>query len=230
MKSGKTIIIAIDGPAGSGKSSVARRVAEELGFAYLDSGAIYRAVSLYLSQKCISSDDVTKIEVELEKLTIQIDDQQHIFVNGADVTGEIRSPKVDEVVSFYSSLPVVRHRLLSIQRELGDRQSLIAEGRDMGTVVFPNADLKIFLKANARTRAVRRWKELAERGVEISFDDVYYQIIQRDELDSKRKLSPLLPAEDAIILDTSDLTLEEVVESVKNLIKECVLKVKERDC
>jgi cytidylate kinase len=187
-------------------------------------------VSLYLSQKCISSDDVTKIEVELEKLTIQIDDQQRIFVNGADVTGEIRSPKVDEVVSFYSSLPVVRHRLLSLQRKLGDRQNLIAEGRDMGTVVFPNADLKIFLKANARTRAARRWKELAERGVEISYDDVYYQIIQRDELDSKRKLSPLLPAEDAIILDTSDLTLEEVVEAVKNLIKECVLKVKERDC
>jgi len=230
MKSGKTIIITIDGPAGSGKSSVARRVAEELGFAYLGSGAIYRAVSLYLSRKCISSDDVAKIEVELEKLTIQIDDQQRIFVNGVDVTGEIRSPKVDEVVSFYSSLPVVRRRLLSIQRELGDRQNLIAEGRDMGTVVFPNADLKIFLKANARTRAARRWKELAERGVEISYDDVYYQIIQRDELDSKRKLSPLLPAEDAIILDTSDLTLEEVVEAVKNLIKECVLKVKERDC
>ncbi|MGB3995041.1 MAG: (d)CMP kinase, partial [Acetomicrobium sp.] len=141
----------------------------------------------------------------------------------------IRSPQVDEMVSLYSALPVVRKYLLTLQRELQDGQDLIAEGRDMGTVVFPDADLKIFLKADAKTRAIRRWKELMEREVDISFDDVYYQIIQRDEKDSNRELSPLIPAEDAIILDTSDLTLDEVVERVIKLVKDHIEQVKRCD-
>jgi len=220
------VIITIDGPAGSGKSSVAKMVAQRLGFAYLDSGAIYRAVALYLLQKGIPPDDEAQIEESLKGMNIHIKDLQRIYVNGNDVTMAIRSPQVDEVVSSYAALPVVRRRLFSLQRDLRDDRDLIAEGRDMGTVVFPDADLKIFLKADARTRAIRRWKELMERGVDISFDDVYYQIVQRDEKDANRKLSPLMPAKDAIILDTSELTLEEVVDKVTELIKDRVLQVK----
>jgi cytidylate kinase len=224
----KRKIITIDGPAGSGKSSVAKRVAQELGFVHLDSGAIYRAVTLFLLQRGVSPSDVPKIEECLKDLDLEVKDQQ-IYVNGENVTEAIRSPQVDEMVSLYSALPVIRSSLLALQRELQDCQDLIAEGRDMGTVVFPDADLKIFLKADAKTRAIRRWKELMEREVDISFDDVYYQIIQRDEKDSNRELSPLIPAEDAIILDTSDLTLEEVVERVIKLVKDHVEQVKRCD-
>jgi len=223
------IIITIDGPAGSGKSSVAKMVAQRLGFAYLDSGAIYRAVALYLLQKGISPDDDTRIEESLKDMDIQIKDLQRIYVNGNDVTMAIRSPQVDKVVSSYAALPMVRKHLLSLQRDLQDDRDIIAEGRDMGTVVFPDANLKIFLKADARTRAIRRWKALMERGVDISFDDVYYQIVQRDEKDANRKLSPLMPAEDAIILDTSEMTLEEVVEKVIKLVNDKVLQVKRCD-
>jgi len=224
----KRKIITIDGPAGSGKSSVAKRVAQELGFVHLDSGAIYRAVTLFLLQRGVSPSDVPKIEECLKDLDLEVKDQQ-IYVNGENVTEAIRSPQVDEMVSLYSALPVIRSSLLALQRELQDCQDLIAEGRDMGTVVFPDADLKIFLKADAKTRAIRRWKELMEREVDISFDDVYYQIIQRDEKDSNRELSPLIPAEDAIILDTSDLTLDEVVERVIKLVKDHVEQVKRCD-
>ena len=224
----KCKIITIDGPAGSGKSSVAKRVAQELGFVHLDSGAIYRAVTLFLLQRSVSPSDVSKIEECLKKLDLKVKDQQ-IYVNGENVTEAIRSPQVDEMVSLYSALPVVRKYLLTLQRELQDGQDLIAEGRDMGTVIFPDADLKIFLKADAKTRAIRRWKELMERGVDIAFDDVYYQIIQRDEKDSNRELSPLIPAEDAIILDTSDLTLDEVVERVIKLVKDHIEQVKRCD-
>ncbi|MGB4147097.1 MAG: (d)CMP kinase [Acetomicrobium sp.] len=224
----KRKIITIDGPAGSGKSSVAKRVAQELGFVHLDSGAIYRAVTLFLLQRGVSPSDVPKIEECLKDLDLEVKDQQ-IYVNGENVTEAIRSPQVDEMVSLYSALPVIRSSLLALQRELQDCQDLIAEGRDMGTVVFPDADLKIFLKADAKTRAIRRWKELMERGVDISFDDVYYQIIQRDEKDSNRELSPLIPAEDAIILDTSDLTLDEVVERVIKLVKDHIEQVKRCD-
>ncbi len=224
----KRKIITIDGPAGSGKSSVAKRVAQELGFVHLDSGAIYRAVTLFLLQRSVSPSDVSKIEECLKELDLKVKDQQ-IYINGENVTEAIRSPQVDEMVSLYSALPVVRKYLLTLQRELQDGQDLIAEGRDMGTVIFPDADLKIFLKADAKTRAIRRWKELMERGVDISFDDVYYQIIQRDEKDSNRELSPLIPAEDAIILDTSDLTLDEVVERVIKLVKDHVEQVKRCD-
>ena len=224
----KRKIITIDGPAGSGKSSVAKRVAQELGFVHLDSGAIYRAVTLFLLQRGVSPSDVPKIEECLKKLDLKVKDQQ-IYINGENVTEAIRSPQVDEMVSLYSALPVVRKYLLTLQRELQDGQDLIAEGRDMGTVIFPDADLKIFLKADAKTRAIRRWKELMERGVDIAFDDVYYQIIQRDEKDSNRELSPLIPAEDAIILDTSDLTLDEVVERVIKLVKDHIEQVKRCD-
>lgn len=224
----KRKIITIDGPAGSGKSSVAKRVAQELGFVHLDSGAIYRAVTLFLLQKSVSPSDVSKIEECLKELDLKVKDQQ-IYINGENVTEAIRSPQVDEMVSLYSALPVVRKYLLTLQRELQDGEDLIAEGRDMGTVIFPDADLKIFLKADAKTRAIRRWKELMERGVDIAFDDVYYQIIQRDEKDSNRELSPLIPAEDAIILDTSDLTLDEVVERVIKLVKDHVEQVKRCD-
>jgi len=224
----KRKIITIDGPAGSGKSSVAKRVAQELGFVHLDSGAIYRAVTLFLLQRGVSPSDVPKIEECLKDLDLEVKDQQ-IYVNGENVTEAIRSPQVDEMVSLYSALPVIRSSLLALQRELQDCQDLIAEGRDMGTVVFPDADLKIFLKADAKTRAIRRWKELMEREVDISFDDVYYQIIQRDEKDSNRELSPLIPAEDAIILDTSDLTLDEVVERVIKLVKDHIEQVKRCD-
>lgn len=224
----KRKIITIDGPAGSGKSSVAKRVAQELGFVHLDSGAIYRAVTLFLLQRSVSPSDVSKIEECLKELDLKVKDQQ-IYINGENVTEAIRSPQVDEMVSLYSALPVVRKYLLTLQRELQDGEDLIAEGRDMGTVIFPDADLKIFLKADAKTRAIRRWKELMERGVDIAFDDVYYQIIQRDEKDSNRELSPLIPAEDAIILDTSDLTLDEVVERVIKLVKDHVEQVKRCD-
>lgn len=224
----KRKIITIDGPAGSGKSSVAKRVAQELGFVHLDSGAIYRAVTLFLLQRSVSPSDVSKIEECLKELDLKVKDQQ-IYINGENVTEAIRSPQVDEMVSLYSALPVVRKYLLTLQRELQDGEDLIAEGRDMGTVIFPDADLKIFLKADAKTRAIRRWKELMERGVDIAFDDVYYQIIQRDEKDSNRELSPLIPAEDAIILDTSDLTLDEVVERVIKLVKDHIEQVKRCD-
>ena len=195
---------------------------------HLDSGAIYRAVTLFLLQRSVSPNDVSKIEECLKDLDLKVKDQQ-IYVNGENVTEAIRSPQVDEMVSLYSALPVIRSSLLALQRELQDCQDLIAEGRDMGTVVFPDADLKIFLKADAKTRAIRRWKELMEREVDISFDDVYYQIIQRDEKDSNRELSPLIPAEDAIILDTSDLTLDEVFERVIKIVKDHVEQVKRCD-
>jgi len=213
----KNPVITIDGPSGAGKSTVARLLAEKLGIRYLDSGAIYRAVAYVLDKNGIPPEDGAELREALSKLTIHMEDGV-ITVNGKDVTDKIRTPYVSAIASRYSSLPVIRQSLLMIQRQQVQKSGLVAEGRDMGTVVFPEADVKFYLIANDKVRAERRWKELREKGQEVELDFIMDQIQKRDNNDSSRKTAPLMAAEDAVIFDTSDLSIQEVIEGLAAII------------
>ena len=212
------MIIAIDGPAGSGKSTIAKLVALELGFEYLDTGAMYRMVTLRLVNKKISLEDIRSIEKELKNMKIDILNNR-FFLNNVDVTDEIRTPIVSENVSKVAKIKEIRYKMVELQREISKSKNTILDGRDIGTVVFQNAEIKIYLIADEVERAKRRYSEL-KNNAEITFEDVLKNIVERDRIDSTRAESPLKKAEDAIEIDTTGNTIEEVKEKILQEIEE----------
>ena len=211
------IIIAIDGFSSSGKSTMARRLAKAVGYRYIDSGAMYRAVTLFaLEAGMINGDgrpDTESITAALPHINIDFelmpDGTQHTMLNGVDVEREIRRLRVSNAVSPVAAIPAVRHALVSMQQRLGAERGIVMDGRDIGTVVFPDAELKIFVDASAQTRAQRRFKEMVEQGAEVSYEDVLANVVHRDKTDTTREESPLRRADDAISLDNSEMTLDE---------------------
>ena len=216
--------IAIDGPAGAGKSTMARRVAGDLGFVYVDTGAIYRTVGYHMNLMGIGprdTDGVTRLidDVNIE-ITYDESGVQHMILNGADVTGEIRTPEMSAIASAISAQKVVRDYLLDMQRDLARKHNVVMDGRDIGTVVLPQADVKIFLTARPEVRAKRRYDELVAKGEKVTFEKVLDDLVKRDEQDSNRKIAPLRPAKDAVLLDTSDFTIEQSAAAIESLVKE----------
>ncbi len=220
----KTYAIAIDGPAGAGKSTIAKRLAKELGYYYVDTGAIYRTVAYFLDLLGVSPKDVDGVERYIDELTIQIeydeDGKQHMIMNGMDVTGEIRTQDISQKASLVSAHAVVREVLLDMQRDVAKAHNVIMDGRDIGTVVLPKADVKIFLTASPEVRAKRRTDELLAKGQEAVYETVLKEIQQRDYQDTHREIAPLKMAKDSIKLDTSDLDIEGVVDAMKKIIGE----------
>ena len=217
------ISIALDGPAGAGKSSVAKGVAKELGYIYVDTGALYRTVGLYFIRKGIDTALNCDIENMLKDISVDIrfvDGTQHVFLNGEDVSGEIRTPEASMMASAVSAKPPVRAFLLGMQRKLAEDNNVIMDGRDIGTVVLPNATLKFFVTATAEERANRRYKELIEKGEKVEYKDVYDDIVTRDYNDSHREIAPLKPADDSIMFDTTDIDLEGAIRKLTDTIKE----------
>ncbi len=220
------IQVAIDGPAGGGKSSTARAVARELGFLYVDSGAMYRAVTLYLLRKQIDPSDIQRVKAALKEVKIGFCGDE-VTLNGQSAENEIRSMNVSNKVSEVAAIEAVREFLVSQQRELAKDRHIIMDGRDIGTVVFPNAQVKIYMVASTRVRAERRQAELAAKGQHIDLQELIANIEARDHMDSTRAISPLRKAQDAIELDTTNLPFEDQVRFVVSVIKE---KIKDYDC
>jgi len=214
----KLMIIAIDGPSASGKSTTARCIAEILGFIHLDTGAMYRAVTLGLKNAGIATDDEKNVRLIIDKMEIQFDASNKILLNHVDVSSEIRTADISSRVSAVSALPFVREKLVKTQRLIAGENSCVLEGRDIGTVVFPNAEFKFFLIADIDVRARRRLIELEKMGESKTISDLIKDIVKRDELDSSRILSPLIQAKDAILIDTSNLTIKEQINKIINLI------------
>lgn len=220
----KPIIIAVDGYSSSGKSTMARRLAAAVGYRYIDSGAMYRAVTLYaLDNGLISVEgepDKDGIIAALPDITIdfsvQPDGTQHTLLNGADVETEIRRLRVSNAVSPVAAIAEVRKALVAMQKKMGESRGIVMDGRDIGTVVFPDAELKIFVDASAETRAMRRFKELVEKGSQVSYEDVLANVVHRDRIDTTREESPLRRADDAVALDNSSMTIEEQDEWLLN--------------
>lgn len=215
----KEFIVTVDGPAGSGKSTIAKIIAKKYGFTYLDTGAMYRMIALYALENGVNLDDSKAIEDMLKNTKLDIIGNQ-FFLNGKDVSEEIRTPRVSGIVSPVSAIKEVRVKLVDLQREISKGKSVILDGRDIGTVVFPNGDVKIFLVASPEERAKRRLKEYEEKGVEADYESVLASIKERDYLDSTRKESPLKKAEDAHEIDSSTMSIDEVVESISKYIDE----------
>lgn len=218
--------VAIDGPAGAGKSTIAKQVARDLGFVYVDTGAIYRTVGYHMSLMGIGPKDKDGIkrlldDVNLE-LTYDADGRQHMILNGADVSDEIRTQEVAKVASLISAQSCVREFLLDLQRDMARKNNVLMDGRDIGTVVLPGADLKIYLTASAEVRAKRRLLELEEKGKKTDFATVLREIQERDHQDMTRAIAPLKKAKDAIEVDTSNLTLQESVEKIRDMVRERV--------
>ena len=221
---GKTYSIAIDGPAGAGKSTIAKRLAKELGYYYVDTGAIYRTVAYFFDLWGVSPKDVDGVERYIDELTVGIvyddDGNQHMIMNGMDVTGDIRTQEVSKNASLVSAHAVVRDVLLDMQRDVAKRHNVIMDGRDIGTVVLPRANVKIFLTADASVRAKRRCDELQAKGQKAVFETVLKEIEQRDYQDSHRAIAPLKQAKDAVVLDTSHLDIDGVIAEMKRIIGE----------
>ena len=218
----KRISIAIDGPSGAGKSTLAKMLAKEFGFIYVDTGAIYRSVGLYVLRKGISSKDAEAVTNVLGEINIEMkyeNGTQLMILNGEDVSGLIRTPEVSFYASDVSAMPNVRQFLLEMQRKIARENSVIMDGRDIGTVVLPNAEIKIFLTASAEARAYRRFLELKEKGIETTYEEVLKDQKYRDENDSNRAIAPLKPAPDSIMVDTTDYNLQESAEIMKKLVE-----------
>jgi CMP/dCMP kinase len=210
-------IVAIDGPAGAGKSTVARAVAERLGYLYVDTGAMYRAVAWRVIQEGIAVSDHPKIAALANRIDIhfeRIDDEQRIFADGEDVTQAIRTPEATRLSSPVSAIKGVRKRLVDLQRKMGEQGGIVMEGRDIGTVVFPNAEVKVFLTASATERARRRTEELKAKGVDADIEQIAAEIGERDLRDSSRTHAPLKQAPDAVLIETDPLTLDQVIDAV----------------
>ena len=205
--------IAIDGPGGAGKSTIAKLVGDKLGLEYIDTGAMYRAVGLKLNRKGIKPDDLISISNVLEETTIDFVNGK-IILDGDDVSDIIRTQEISKFASIYSQIPEVRSKLVDIQRRIAAGKSVIMDGRDIGTNVLTDAELKVFLTADSMVRARRRYEELRSKGVNANLDDIHEEIKERDYQDMNRKLNPLAQAEDAIRLDTSDMTIDEVVNTI----------------
>ena len=220
----KYISVAIDGPAGAGKSSVSKAAAKKLGFVYIDTGAMYRSVALYAIENGINAYEAPeKLIAELDKIKIEIryfDDAQHVFLNGTDVSERIRGSEVSAVASAVAVIPEVRRKLVALQQEMAKSANVIMDGRDICLYVLPDAQVKIFLTASAQSRAERRCKEMLEKGIDCDLDRVKLEIEARDKNDSERAAAPLKQAPDAVLLDTTNLSFDESVEAVLKLVKE----------
>ena len=215
------VSIAIDGPAGAGKSTIARAAAQRLAYLYVDTGALYRAIAFFMQESKL--DDEAEIVAALSKVEVNlkfVDGLQRVFLCGEDVTEKIRTPQISMMASKISAIPEVREFLLHLQRDLAQKNNVLMDGRDIGTVILPNADVKIFLTASSEARAQRRHKELLEKGLQSSYEEVLADIIKRDYDDSTRAVAPLKQAEDAILVDTSDCDLEESIELVLRAVKD----------
>lgn len=218
------ISIAIDGPSGAGKSTISRKAAEKFGFIYVDTGAIYRTIGLATKIRGVSLDDTAAVVALLPTLEIELKyndaGEQHMYLDGNDVSRDIRLPEASMLASKVSAIPAVREFLVDMQRGMAEKYDVIMDGRDIGTVILPNADLKIFLTADVRDRARRRYEELRAKGMEKPFDEVLAEMEKRDEQDTQRAAAPLKAADDAVLLDTSGNTLEESIDEVCRLISE----------
>jgi len=221
------LIIAIDGPAAVGKSTLAKLIARELGFLYIDTGAIYRATtwkvlknSININHEDMISDLLSDTCITIERVNSNnLKDYNHIFVDGKDVTEEIRDPKIDQNVSQIARLPKIRKQLINLQRRLAEKGNIVMEGRDIGSVILPNADIKLYFTASEEERIKRRYKELIDKRYNVNYEEVKEQIVQRDEIDSKRKYAPLIKAKDAILIDSTEKSIEEVKDEILKIIR-----------
>ncbi len=219
----KRVNIAIDGPAGAGKSTIAKMVSKRLNCIYVDTGAMYRAVALFFIENGIASDDEKRIAKEIENIHVDIQFEagnQKVLLNGKDVTEEIRAERVGNWASEISKYTVVREYLVKMQREVAAKQDVVMDGRDIGTVVLPQANVKIYLTASSKVRAMRRYNELTQKGVFCDIHDIEQGIMERDAQDMNREISPLRQAKDAILIDSSNMTIDEVVEKIVSLAGE----------
>ena len=215
-----SFVVAIDGPAGAGKGTITKLVGEQLGLVNIDTGATFRCVALNMLQKNVKMEEEEKIQEILDNINIEMNSNGKIFLNGEDVTHRIRENDVNNLVSPVSTLQIVRNKLLEIQRNIAKGKNVIMEGRDIGTVVFPNANVKIYLDATAEERARRRVLQNKEKGIESSYEEVLNGIKERDERDSTREIAPLKKAEDAIYVDSTNLNIEQVVEKIIGIIND----------
>lgn len=214
--------IAIDGPAGAGKSTIAKRVAKEKGFVYVDTGAMYRALAIYFLKQQLQADETEKIAKACKQadVTLQYEDGvQQVYLNGENVTGMLREEAVGNMASITSAIPEVRAQLLELQRGLASSKDVVMDGRDIGTHILPNADVKVYLTASVQTRAKRRYLELEEKGIPCDMEEIAHDIEARDARDMNREIAPLRQAEDAVLIDSSDMTIDEVVDAIKALCK-----------
>ena len=215
-----TINIAIDGPAGAGKSTIAKMVSARLGYIYVDTGALYRTVALYITENNIPDEDIEKSLENADVSLRFVDGVQRVFLGDRDVSDLIRTPEISMAASRTSAIPAVRAYLFETQQKIAHENNILMDGRDIGTVVLPNADVKIFLTASAEERANRRYKELAEKPECPSYEDILKDIVQRDYQDMHREIAPLKQADDAVLVDTTKLSLDESAEAIVNVIKE----------
>ena len=216
------IKIAIDGPGGAGKSTVAKAVAAKLGIVYVDTGALYRTIGLYVRRANVDPKDAAAVEACLKDISIEIkyeNGRQCVYLNGEDPKDAIRTPEMSMYASAVSAIPAVRAFLLDTQRDIARKNSVIMDGRDIGTVILPDADVKIFLTASEECRARRRYNELLAKGQNVSFEDVLSEMNQRDRQDSSREVAPATAAEDAVLLDNTDMTFEQTVDAIVDLAK-----------
>ena len=218
----KTVAIAIDGPAGAGKSTIARKLAEKTGYIYVDTGALYRTVALSISKNGINPQDVPAVVEHIGNISVDIkyiDGEQRVILNGEDVSNLIRTPEVSMMASTTSAIPEVRAFLLGLQRKLAKEHNVVMDGRDIATVVLPDAKVKIFLTASPEVRAKRRYDELISKGQDVEFSDVLADLIKRDEQDMTRAVAPLKPSDESVIVDTSELDLDGAVLAMENVVK-----------
>lgn len=216
----KTVNIAIDGPAGAGKSTIAKMVSAQLGYIYVDTGALYRAIALYVNENGITDENITQALSGADVSLKFIDGKQCVFLGDRDVSDLIRTPVISMEASRVSAIPAVREYLFETQQKIARENNVIMDGRDIGTVVLPDADVKIFLTASAQERANRRYKELSEKPGCPCYEEILSDIIERDKNDMNRKTAPLKQAEDAVLVDTSELSLEESAEAIRKIIAE----------
>ena len=217
--------VAIDGPAGAGKSTIAKLVAKEKGYIYVDTGAMYRGLAIHFLDKGIEPRETDKVIEACKDAEVTIayeDGVQHVYLNGNDISSRLRNEEVGNMASVTSAIPEVRKKLLELQQNLAKTQDLIMDGRDIGTTILPNAEVKIFLTASAKTRASRRYLELTEKGEACDMDEILKDIIDRDERDMNRAVSPLKKAEDAVLVDSSEMGIDEVVESILSVYRKRV--------
>ena len=218
-----TMTVAIDGPAGAGKSTIARALAQALHFVYVDTGALYRAVGYYMLANGVPLKESAQVEARLPEITLElkyVDGVQRVILNGEDVSGKIRTPEVSMAASVVSAQPPVRRFLFDLQRDTAKKADVIMDGRDIGTVVLPDARLKIFLTASPEARAKRRYAELCEKGEKVTYDEVLADMVKRDYDDTHRAAAPLKAADDAVLVDTTALSLEESIETLRRLVEE----------
>ena len=214
--------IAIDGPAGAGKSTIAKLVAKELGFIYVDTGAMYRGLAVHFLKKGIKPGEADKIEAACEDAKVELgyeDGVQQVYLNGENITGKLREEAVGNMASVSSAVPAVRAKLLDLQRNLAKEKDVVMDGRDIGTNVLPDADVKVYLTASVECRAMRRYKELEGKGEACDFEQIKKDIQERDERDMTREIAPLKQAEDAVLIDSSEMGIEEVVDTIVALTK-----------